>query len=59
LLKLSVTPLYWFAEGIVLEACASPLKDKDGMLTGGVGAFRDITESRRRTRYGMNAHSIF
>ncbi|HEY4763793.1 MAG TPA: PAS domain S-box protein, partial [Candidatus Sulfotelmatobacter sp.] len=36
-----------FAEGIFLEACASPLKDADGMLTGGVGAFRDVTESRR------------
>jgi two-component system cell cycle sensor histidine kinase/response regulator CckA len=35
------------AEGIFLEAYASPLKDNDGMLTGGVGAFRDVTESRR------------
>ncbi len=34
-------------EGIFLEAYASPLKDNDGMLTGGVGAFRDVTESRR------------
>jgi two-component system, cell cycle sensor histidine kinase and response regulator CckA len=36
-----------FAEGIFLEAYASPLKDNDGMLTGGVGAFRDVTESKR------------
>ena len=35
------------AEGIFLEAYASPLKDNHGMLTGGVGAFRDVTESRR------------
>jgi PAS domain S-box-containing protein len=36
-----------FAEGIFLEAYASPLKDNGGILTGGVGAFRDVTESRR------------
>jgi two-component system cell cycle sensor histidine kinase/response regulator CckA len=36
-----------FAEGIFLEAYASPLKDKDGMLKGGVVAFRDVTESKR------------
>jgi len=35
------------AEGIFLEAYASPLKDNHGMVTGGVGAFRDVTESRR------------
>jgi two-component system cell cycle sensor histidine kinase/response regulator CckA len=35
------------AQGIFLEAYASPLKDNHGMLTGGVGAFRDVTESRR------------
>ena len=35
------------AEGIFLEAYASPLKDNDGTLTGAVGAFRDVTESRR------------
>jgi two-component system, cell cycle sensor histidine kinase and response regulator CckA len=36
-----------FADGIFLEAYASPLKDKDGMLNGGVISFRDITESKR------------
>jgi two-component system, cell cycle sensor histidine kinase and response regulator CckA len=35
------------AEGIFLEAYANPLKDKDGMLNGGVVAFRDVTESKR------------
>ena len=34
-------------EGVFLEACASPLKDKRGRLNGGVVAFRDTTESRR------------
>jgi len=34
-------------EGVFLEACANPLKDKFGTLTGGVVAFRDITESKR------------
>jgi two-component system cell cycle sensor histidine kinase/response regulator CckA len=36
-----------FAEGIFLEAHASPLKDKGGMLNGGVVAFRNVTESKR------------
>jgi two-component system cell cycle sensor histidine kinase/response regulator CckA len=35
------------AEGIFIEANASPLKDKDGILNGGVVAFRDITQSKR------------
>jgi len=34
-------------EAIFLEAYASPLKDKSGMLNGGVVAFRDVTESKR------------
>jgi len=34
-------------EAIFLEAYASPLKDKGGMLNGGVVAFRDVTESKR------------
>jgi PAS domain S-box-containing protein len=33
------------AKGVFVEAFASPLRDKDGMLNGGVVAFRDITES--------------
>jgi PAS domain S-box-containing protein len=35
------------AEGIFLEAYASPLKDKGGLLTGGLVALRDITASRQ------------
>jgi PAS domain S-box-containing protein len=35
------------AEGIFVEAYASPLKDKHGMVNGGVVAFRDVTESKR------------
>jgi two-component system cell cycle sensor histidine kinase/response regulator CckA len=35
------------AEGIFVEAHASPLKDKHGTVNGGVVAFRDVTESRR------------
>ena len=36
-----------FAEGIFVEAHASPLKDKHGVVNGGVVAFRDITVSKR------------
>jgi two-component system, cell cycle sensor histidine kinase and response regulator CckA len=35
------------AEGVFVEANASPLKDKHGVLYGGVTAFRDITERMR------------
>jgi len=35
------------AEGVFVEAYASPLKDKHGILSGGVVAFRDITESQQ------------
>lgn len=35
------------AGGIVVEAYASPLKDKGGTLSGGLVAFRDITESKQ------------
>jgi two-component system, cell cycle sensor histidine kinase and response regulator CckA len=35
------------AEGTFLEAYASPLKDKGGLLTGGLVALRDITASRQ------------
>jgi two-component system, cell cycle sensor histidine kinase and response regulator CckA len=35
------------ADGIFLEANASPLKDKHGAVYGGVTAFRDITERMR------------
>ena len=35
------------AGGIVVEAYASPLKDKSGTLSGGLVAFRDITESKQ------------
>lgn len=34
------------AEGIFVEAHASPLKDKHGIVNGGVVAFRDITERK-------------
>ena len=34
------------AEGIFVEAHASPLKDKHGVVNGGVVAFRDITERK-------------
>jgi PAS domain S-box-containing protein len=33
--------------GAYLEIVASPLRDKDGVLRGGVTAFRDVTERRR------------
>jgi PAS domain S-box-containing protein len=33
-------------QGIWIEASASPLKDRDGVLRGGVVAFRDITQRR-------------
>jgi PAS domain S-box-containing protein len=36
-----------FAEGVFLEADASPLRDKGGMPSGGVVAFRDVTRSKR------------
>jgi PAS domain S-box-containing protein len=32
--------------GVWIEASGSPLKDKDGVVRGGVVAFRDITQSR-------------
>ena len=35
------------AGGIFVEAYASPLKDKRGIVNGGVVAFRDVTESKR------------
>ena len=38
------------AEGVWIEASASPLRDKDGVLHGGVVAFRDITERKTSER---------
>jgi PAS domain S-box-containing protein len=38
------------AEGVWIEVCASPLKDKQGKVRGGVAAFRDITRSRADER---------
>ena len=35
------------ADGIFVEANASPLKDKHGIVCGGMSAFRDITERMR------------
>ena len=35
------------AEGVFVEASASPLKDKNGIVCGGVVAFRDMTERMR------------
>ncbi len=34
------------AEGVWIESTASPLKDKDGKVRGGVVAFRDITQRK-------------
>jgi CHASE3 domain sensor protein len=34
------------AEGIWIEASAGPMKDKEGIVRGGVVAFRDITQNR-------------
>jgi PAS domain S-box-containing protein len=38
------------AEGTWIEASASPLKDKNGVLCGGVVAFRDITQRKTDER---------
>jgi PAS domain S-box-containing protein len=38
------------AEGIWVEASASPLKDRDGVVNGGVVAFRDITQRKTDER---------
>ena len=38
------------AEGVWIEANASPLRDKDGAIHGGVVAFRDITQRRADER---------
>ena len=35
------------ATGVWIESSASPLKDKSGVLRGGVTAFRDITQRKR------------
>jgi len=36
-----------FADGVFLEAYASPLKDKHGIVNGGLVAFRDITSRKQ------------
>ncbi len=38
------------AEGVWIEASAGPLKDKDGVVHGGVTAFRDITQRKKDER---------
>jgi PAS domain S-box-containing protein len=38
------------AEGVWVEASASPLKDRDGLVNGGVVAFRDITQRKTDER---------
>ena len=38
------------AEGVWIEVCAGPMKDKHGVVCGGVAAFRDITQSRANER---------
>ena len=38
------------AEGAWIEVDAGPLRDKDGVVRGGVAAFRDITQSRADER---------
>jgi PAS domain S-box-containing protein len=38
------------AEGAWIEVSAGPLKDKDGVVRGGVAAFRDVTRSRADER---------
>jgi PAS domain S-box-containing protein len=35
-----------FDEGVWIEVSASPLKDRDGAVNGGVAAFRDVTQRR-------------
>ena len=40
-----------FAVGVFVEAHASPLKDKHGIVNGGVVAFRDITEPKLGTQW--------
>src|SRR5208282_4944170 len=37
-------------EGAWIEVCAGPMKDKHGVVRGGVAAFRDITQSRANER---------
>ena len=37
-------------EGGWIEVCAGPMKDKHGVVRGGVAAFRDITQSRANER---------
>ncbi len=34
------------AEGVWIEVCAGPLKDKSGVVRGGVAAFRDVSRSK-------------
>ena len=38
------------AEGVWVEASASPLKDREGVVNGGVVAFRDITQRKTDER---------
>jgi PAS domain S-box-containing protein len=38
------------AQGVWIEVCAGPLKDRHGVVCGGVAAFRDITRSRADER---------
>ncbi len=38
------------AEGAWIEVCSGPLRDKHGVVRGGVAAFRDITRSRADER---------
>ena len=38
------------AQGAWIEVCAGPLKDRHGVVCGGVAAFRDITRSRADER---------
>jgi PAS domain S-box-containing protein len=38
------------ADGSWIEVCAGPLKDKMGVITGGIAAFRDVTQRRNDER---------
>ena len=52
--EVSTTEMYVrnpkIAEGAWIEVCSGPLKDKHGVVRGGVAAFRDITRSRADER---------
>ncbi|HVU48897.1 MAG TPA: PAS domain S-box protein [Terracidiphilus sp.] len=46
-------------EGAFLEICASPLRGRDGVIRGGVTAFRDITERKRAEEQARQSEEKF